>query len=62
MTSFATSADLRAIEAEMPWAERGQARSIHDYLTRAKTRHGDRPAISFQLLSGPETKKTTLTW
>ncbi len=62
MTSFATSADLRAIEAEMTWAERGQARSIHDYLTRAKTRHGDRPAISFQLLSGPETKKTTLTW
>jgi fatty-acyl-CoA synthase len=62
MTSFATSADLRAIEAEMPWAERGQARSIHDYLTRAKTRHGDRPAISFQLLSGPATKKTTLTW
>ena len=62
MTTFATSADLRKIETEMSWAERGQARSIHDYLTRARSSHGDRPAISFQLLSGPETKKTTLTW
>lgn len=62
MTSFANNADLRAIEAEMPWADRGEARSIYDYLTRAKTKHGSRPAISFQLLSGPQTKKSTLTW
>ncbi|MCU0904498.1 MAG: acyl-CoA synthetase [Tabrizicola sp.] len=62
MTSFATAADLRAIEAEKPWADRGQARSIYDYLSRAKTAHGARPAISFQLLSGPATKKVTLTW
>jgi len=62
MSTFATAADLKAIEAEMPWENRGQARSIHDYLTRAKANHGNRPAISYQLLSGPETKKTTLTW
>ncbi|CAN1546851.1 CaiC Acyl-CoA synthetases (AMP-forming)/AMP-acid ligases II [Paracoccaceae bacterium] len=62
MSTFATAADLKAIEAEMPWEDRGQARSIHDYLTRAKANHGNRPAISYQLLSGPETKKTTLTW
>jgi fatty-acyl-CoA synthase len=62
MTTFATAADLRAIEAEMPWTDRNQARSIHDYLTRAKAAHGARPAVSFQLLSGPETKKVTLTW
>lgn len=62
MTTFATAADLKAIEAEMPWADRGQARSMYDYLTRAKTTHGARPAISYQLLSGPETKKVTLTW
>ncbi len=62
MSTFATAADLKAIEDEMPWADRGQARSIHDYLTRAKANHGNRPAISYQLLSGPETKKTTLTW
>jgi fatty-acyl-CoA synthase len=62
MTIFATAADLKAIEAEMPWADRGQARSMYDFLTRAKTAHGARPAISYQLLSGPETKKVTLTW
>lgn len=62
MSTFANAADLKAIEAEMPWADRDQARSMHEYLTRAKTAHGNRPAISYQLLSGPETKKVTLTW
>ncbi|MBS3979731.1 MAG: acyl-CoA synthetase [Rhodobacteraceae bacterium] len=62
MTTFATAADTKAIEAEMPWADRGQARSMYEYLSRARTAHGARPAISFQLLSGPETKKLTLTW
>ncbi|HEY6918172.1 MAG TPA: acyl-CoA synthetase, partial [Tabrizicola sp.] len=62
MTNFATAADLKAIETEMPWADRGQARSMYDFLTQAKTAHGARPAISYQLLSGPETKKVTLTW
>jgi len=62
MTTFATAADLKAIEAAMPWADRGQARSMYEYLTRTKTAHGSRPAVSYQLLSGPETKKVTLTW
>ena len=62
MTTFAKLADLKAIEAEMPWTDRGQARSMYDYLGRAKAAHGGRPAISYQLLSGPETKKVTLTW
>ncbi len=62
MSTFASAADLRAIEAEKPWADRDQAKSIYDYLTRAKAAHGGRPAISFQLLSGPAEKKVTLTW
>ena len=62
MTAFTTRADIQSIEAERPWADRGQARSIYDYLTRARTAHGNRPAISYQLLSGPDTKKLTLTW
>ncbi len=62
MTTFATAADLKAIEAEKPWAERGEARSMYEYVSRAKAAHGARPAISYQLLSGPETKKLTLTW
>ena len=62
MTNFASLADLKAIEAEKPWADRGQARSMYEYLSRAKEAHGSRPAISYQLLSGPQTKKVTLTW
>ena len=62
MKNFATTADLRAMEAEKTWDARGQARSIYDYLSRTKANYGDRPAISFQLLSGPDSKKTTLTW
>ncbi|MBA3910860.1 MAG: acyl-CoA synthetase [Rhodobacter sp.] len=62
MNAFATLADVRAIEAEAPWAERGQARSMYEFLTRAKTAHGSRSAMSYQLLSGPTTKAMTLTW
>lgn len=62
MPTFSTLADLKAIEAEMPWAERGQARSMYEYLSRAKADHGSRPAISYQLFSGPAEKKVTLTW
>jgi fatty-acyl-CoA synthase len=62
MQTFATLADLKAIEAEMPWADRGQARSMYEYLSRAKADHGKRPAISYQLLSGPTEKNVTLSW
>jgi fatty-acyl-CoA synthase len=62
MQTFATLADVKAIEAEMPWADRGQARSMYDYLSRARADHGKRPAISYQLLSGPAEKNVTLSW
>ena len=62
MGAFANLADIKAIEAEMPWADRGQARSMYEFLTRARDAHGTRPAISFQLLSSPGTKSETLTW
>ncbi|MCX7288542.1 MAG: acyl-CoA synthetase [Rhodobacterales bacterium] len=62
MTAFKTLADIKSIESEAPWADRGQARSMYDYLGRARKDHGNRPAISYQLLSGPETKKVTLSW
>ena len=38
----------------MPWDDRGQARTMYEFLGRAATAHGARPAISYQLLSGPE--------
>ncbi len=62
MTSFLNLADAKAIEAEMPWAERPVARTMHSFLGAARATHGTRPAISFQLLSGADTKATTLSW
>ena len=62
MASFKSLADIQAIESEAAWADRDVGRTIHDFLSRTKARHGPRPAISFQLLSAPGTKSQTLTW
>ncbi|MDM7932803.1 acyl-CoA synthetase [Tabrizicola sp.] len=62
MYKFATLADIKAIESKAAWADRGEARSMHEYLSRAKAAHGGRPAISYQILSGPTSKSVTLTW
>lgn len=62
MGAFANLADLKAIEAEMPWEARGMARTVHEFLSRTKAAHGPRPAISYQILSGPKEKSETLTW
>jgi fatty-acyl-CoA synthase len=62
MGQFATQADLKAIEAEMPWAERDLPRSMYQFLSRTRDAHGSRPAISYQLFSGPDAKAETLTW
>ncbi len=62
MGEFANLADLKAIEAEMSWAERDIARTMHEFLSRAAKAHGGRPAISYQLLSIPGSKSETLSW
>ena len=62
MGEFANLADVKAIEAEMPWDARGAARTMHEFLGRAKAAHGARPAISYQIFSGPKDKSETLTW
>ncbi len=62
MNVFRTVADRDAIEAEKPWAERNAAKSIYQFLSRARDAHGDQPALSFQLMSGPTDKSETLTW
>ena len=62
MVSFTSRASVQAIEAEMPWEARDIGHSIYDFLSRTRNKHGTRPAISFQLLSGPADKSETLTW
>ena len=62
MSGFKTLADIRAIEAEATWQARGEARTIHDFLSRAGAAHGNRPAVTFQLESSPTARSQTLTW
>jgi fatty-acyl-CoA synthase len=62
MTDYASMADVRAIEAEMPWKDREVASTMYGFLSATRTRHGTRPAISYQLLSGPATKARTYSW
>ena len=62
MARIATLADKQAVEREMPWEDRLAARSLYEQLTTTASRFPDRPAISFQLRSGPRDKRLTLTW
>lgn len=62
MTRFSSYDDRNALEAEMPYGARDLPVTIHGFLSRTAERFPDRPAISFQLLSGPADHATTLTW
>jgi len=62
MARFATKTDRDAVQGAMPWADRKLPVSLHGFLSDVATRHPTRPAISFQLLSGPQDKAETLTW
>ena len=62
MVGFRTRADLAAIEAEAPWEALDIGHSMHDFLSRTAQAHGPRPAVTFQLTSGPKDKALTLTW
>lgn len=59
---IATRTDKKAVEAEMPWQERWTARSLYEQLCQTTERFPDRPAVTFQLRSGPRDKAVMLTW
>jgi len=62
MNQFRTRQDVKAIEAEMPWADRDIGRTMHEFLSRAAKSHGPRPAVTFQLTAGAKDRAQTLTW
>ena len=59
---FATLDDRNAIEAEKPWSERDLPGNLHACLAQTAARFGERPALSFQLLSGAKDPAETLSW
>ncbi len=62
MHQFKTNADLRALEAEMPYAARDLPVTVYQALERVAATHGTRPAVSFQMFSAPGAKAQTLNW
>ncbi|NDR57962.1 acyl-CoA synthetase [Aliiruegeria sabulilitoris] len=59
---FATVADRDAIHNEMEWEQRDVPTTMYQFLDRARQKYGNRPAVSYQLLSGPKDPAETLTW
>ncbi|WP_435258150.1 acyl-CoA synthetase [Thioclava sp. FR2] len=62
MKDFASAADVRAIEAEMAWADRPIAKTMHEFIGQTASKHASRLAISYQLFSDPTSLSKSLTW
>ena len=62
MEKFGSVADALAVENAMPWENRGLAPTVFAQLERTAKTWGNRPAVSYQILSGPKDKAETLTW
>jgi fatty-acyl-CoA synthase len=59
---YAGRADAAAIEAETPWVDRNVPVTTFAQLTQTAGKFPDRPAVTFQLESGPKDLAETLTW
>jgi fatty-acyl-CoA synthase len=59
---FATPADIKTIEKEMPVEDRWSAETVYEQLCQTRDAYPDKPAVSFQLKSGPKDKAITLSW
>ncbi|WP_085892198.1 acyl-CoA synthetase [Roseovarius litorisediminis] len=60
--SFATRADVLAIQNEMPWDARARPETLYQMLRHTAKTFPGRPAVSYQLFSGPTDKAQTLSW
>lgn len=60
--AFASVADRDAIENEKSWRDRNTPTTTYELLSQTASRHGDRKAVSFSLLSDPKSKCETLDW
>ncbi|SDL19415.1 acyl-CoA synthetase [Paracoccus chinensis] len=62
MSRFVSIADRDRIEAEMPYADRPLPRTIYGFLSAARDRSPQRPALAFQLLADPRSRACTMNW
>ncbi|KNX40839.1 Long-chain-fatty-acid--CoA ligase [Roseovarius tolerans] len=59
---FTSRQDALDIQNEMPWEARDRPATLYKMLSATAQAFPDRPALSYQLLSGPTDKAQTLTW
>ena len=59
---FSSVEDVRAIEQETPWSERDLPATVYDLLDKTASKMPDANAVSFQLMSGANSKAETLSW
>ena len=62
MYDFGSMKDRNAVEAEMSWDARDKPVTLYQMLERTAKNFPDRPAVSYQLTSGPTDAKETVTW
>ncbi len=60
--AYANVADRNAIEQEMPWEDRDLPKTTFALLNQTADKFGDRNAVSYSLLSDPDSKCETLSW
>ncbi|MEO1139668.1 MAG: acyl-CoA synthetase [Pseudomonadota bacterium] len=60
--TFSTVQDVRDIQNEMPWEGRELPTTVYQMLSETTQAFPNRPAISYQLFSGPTDKAVTMTW
>jgi len=60
--TYASKQDVLDIQNEMPWAERDVPVTLYQMLSQTAVAYPDRPAMSYQLTSGPTDKAETVTW
>ncbi|MEL7344167.1 MAG: acyl-CoA synthetase [Pseudomonadota bacterium] len=61
-SAFSNMSDRNAIEAASTYEARETAPTMRQMITRVAESFGDRPAVSYQITSGPKDKSETLTW
>ncbi|AML50208.1 acyl-CoA synthetase [Falsihalocynthiibacter arcticus] len=62
MNKFSSIDDRNAIEAEARWEDRDLPKTMYEFVAATAEKYGERPAISFQITSGPKDRAETLTW
>ncbi|MEQ8901622.1 MAG: acyl-CoA synthetase [Roseovarius sp.] len=60
--AFTSRQDALDIQNEMPWEAREKPATLYQMLSETARAFPDRPALSYQLLSGPTDKAQSLTW